>query len=72
MSLLKHIQKSFPELKLAQVHYESTAEDTGMYAVSKFSGWILRVTFFKELAEKWENSNNFMHNVKITKVKLLE
>lgn len=71
VSLLKHIQKDFPHLKIAKVHYEFTDENTGMYAVSKLSGWILRVTFFESLAKKWKNEKNFISFVKITKVKVL-
>ena len=72
ISLLEHIQKDFPELSLAKVHYEFTKEDTGMYAISKLSGWILRVTFYRSLAEKWVNEKNFLSNVKVIKVEVLQ
>lgn len=72
ISLLKHIQKTFPNLKIAKVYYEFTDEDTGMYAVSKLSGWILRVTFYESLAKKWKNEKNFISFVKITKVKIID
>ncbi len=72
VSLLEHIQKEFTNLTLAKVWYELTDKPTGLYALVKKSGWILRVTPHESLINKWIHSRVLKANVKIVKIQTLE
>lgn len=61
-SLCEHIARKVPGASVARVRLRigapiapGGASPNGLYAVCKRSGWPLRVTMFRDLAERWRH-----------------
>jgi len=76
-SLLNHIKKDYPNLKLCKVWYEiqKPAEEGSnkLYAlVNLKNGFILRVTPYYSLVKKWENRYAMAFDVDVNKIKVID
>ena len=47
-------------LKLGQELQHNTKSSNGVYLICKPNGWVLRCTFFQELAEKWRHETRIV------------
>ena len=64
--MAEHICDSYGyELKKVKLYLGPVTDDTKLFALCKTSGWTLRVTFFKELAEMWKSPTTMLQDCRI-------